>query len=398
MNRVGMVLVSAVVLLLAVSADARDVNVSNIRISSINEEAQTCMVHYTLSRTNPSISEQQPVWVFVKYRLSTDTDYTGWQDTDNTDGSDDSGTGGQIASSTVNLNLSGDIGIVTSWGDKAIVWSWGTLGTRLARTDRVKVRVRAIEMVYVPADASFTMGNDDAWHEVDGTADIQALYIMKYPVTQEMYAGFLNEQANNHDPVKDHDYWYPDAMTYESWGGYLNISGTMGLNAVWAVDTGKENFPIRGTSWHNAYDFARWAGLRLLIEEEFEKTARGMDSRRYAWGNRLPDSTLCNYNSNVGNSTDVRAYESAIDAEGGTPYGAYDLAGNVMEWMDTYWYDTGLYDSSKSGTHYDDGNTSQRVVRGGYDGASWVRAADRHFNMMGFNNIDMGFRCAHSAE
>lgn len=74
-------------------AYARDVSVSGVSISNVDAGAGTCTINYTLIRTQPAISESQPIWVFVKYRLSTDTDYTGWQDTDNHTATDDDSDG-----------------------------------------------------------------------------------------------------------------------------------------------------------------------------------------------------------------------------------------------------------------------------------------------------------------
>ena len=75
-------LMLAIVMMLAGVAYARDVSVSSVGISNVNPGAGTCTINYTLTRTQPAIDANQPIWVFVKYRLSTDTDYTGWQDTD----------------------------------------------------------------------------------------------------------------------------------------------------------------------------------------------------------------------------------------------------------------------------------------------------------------------------
>ena len=135
-------LVLGLLLLYTSEAPARDVDVSSVSISNVNVEAGTCTINYTLSRTSPAISADQPVWVFVKYRLSTDTNYTGWQDTDDHNAANDNSDGRYTGNNdnsknqcdggypcTVNKYLSGDVGIVTTGGSKQIAWTWGATGT-----------------------------------------------------------------------------------------------------------------------------------------------------------------------------------------------------------------------------------------------------------------------------
>ena len=58
------------------------------------------------------------------------------------------------------------------------------------------------------------------------------------------------------------------------------------------------------------------------------RPARGTDGRIYPWGNDAPNKTLLNYNRNVGDTTEVGSYPN-----GASPYGALDMAGNVLEWV-----------------------------------------------------------------
>ncbi|MBM3241645.1 hypothetical protein FJZ31_35655 [Candidatus Poribacteria bacterium] len=144
-------LMLAMVMMVVGVAYARDVSGTNVSISNVNPSAETCTINYTLTRTQPAINANQPIWVFVKYRLNTDTDYTGWQDTDNHTATDDDSedrftgnNGSQNAvSNTVNKYLTGDVGIITSGGSKQITWTWDSGGTNLSSTDSVRVRVYA---------------------------------------------------------------------------------------------------------------------------------------------------------------------------------------------------------------------------------------------------------------
>jgi formylglycine-generating enzyme required for sulfatase activity len=80
--------------------------------------------------------------------------------------------------------------------------------------------------------------------------------------------------------------------------------------------------------WEDANAYCVWAGRSLPTEAQWEKAAKGTDGRIFPWGDENPNETLLNYNRNVGETTRVGSYE-----DGKSPYGAYDMAGNVWEWV-----------------------------------------------------------------
>ncbi len=108
--------------------------------------------------------------------------------------------------------------------------------------------------------------------------------------------------------------------------------------------SGYENHPVTEASWFDACSYAEWAGLELPTEEEWEKAAFGVDGRKYPWGNEF-DNQHCNVGLNL-SSAPVGNYPSGI-----SPYGLYDMVGNVWEWV-----------GSSS-----DGSSLWRIIRG----ASW---------------------------
>jgi hypothetical protein len=354
-------------LCLAVSVGwGRDVDVSSVSLSNLT--SSTVDITYTLTRTLPTIAYDQPIWIYVKY---TSNGGSTWMDTDNTDPSDDWGMGGMTGASTVNLHLNGDADLVPSGGSKTITWTWGTGGTNLTQTDQVKVRVYAVEMCRVDQDGLYQMGGDAGLNAItSGTANIALSYLQKYPVTNRMYVDFLNEVANLHDNSadSDHDYW--NATQGDATRGGINIISSV-PTAVWSVVAGREDWPVIGVNWLNAYDMLRWMGLKPPCEEQWEKACR-FNGLRYSWGDSpAASTTYCNMSGTFspGRPCDVNTfqvvwYSNAMENN----FGLFEMTGNVWEWTDTQSY-TGAYDVSKSGLTYAS-PPANIVVRGGSWGVS----------------------------
>jgi len=365
--------ISKTLILMLISGEilfSRNVQVTNVFISNINGEYAT--INYDLQRTNPAISSEQPVWIFVKYRLASEDNFTGWKDTDDFDASNDaSDTNTDARAASVNANLSGDVGIVTSAGTKSINWHWGGSGgigsgTGLSSAQSVRIRVYAIEMAFI-AGGNIDFRQDAGYTATSLTGTTSKCendyYIMKYPVTAEMYKDFLNAVDNRHDdylaPDTVHDYF--TQLSYDGqpingttqrnmlysldpYYGLFAMSGTVGVDAQWEIYDGDGNgaerarYPITHLTWYNCYDFSAWCGLSLLEEEHLYKVSSENGQSIFSWGSlTLPNTSLCNYrDSGIGHPTDVTNYESNVDAtDGGQLYQVYELTGNVWEWTAT---------------------------------------------------------------
>jgi len=105
---------------------------------------------------------------------------------------------------------------------------------------------------------------------------------------------------------------------------------------------GQADHPVVYVDLDDARAYARWAGKRLPTEAEWHFAAQGPDGRTWPWGNEF-DPARCN--GEGPGTTPVTAYPA-----GRSPFGCYDMAGNVWEWTE----------SERS-----DGHTRFCIIRGG---------------------------------
>jgi formylglycine-generating enzyme required for sulfatase activity len=207
--------------------------------------------------------------------------------------------------------------------------------------DKEIAKLPTIEWVSIPS-GSFKMGDnfnegssaEKPVHEVY----LSSYSISKYEVTFEQYDKFCDATGR----TKPSD---------EGWG------------------RGKR--PVIHVTWDDAKAFCDWLSsqtgesIHLPTEAQWEKAARGTDQRRYPWGNGAPNSSLANYNNQVGKTMPVGSYPN-----GKSPFGVHDMAGNVWEWCSD-WYSSTYYSVSPGSNPQGHSSGSDRVLRGGF----WSRNA-----------------------
>jgi len=218
-------------------------------------------------------------------------------------------------------------------------------------------------LLYVPA-GEFIMGSDNSQAPDEIPAHgvyLDAFWIDQTEVTNAMYSKCVNAGKCNPPSPSDTDH-------------FNNIDYA--------------NHPVAYVSWDDASAYCSWAVRRLPTEAEWEKAARGTDARVYPWGNDAPNSALLNYNREIDETTEVRSYPDGI-----SPYSAYDMAGNVWEWVND-WYD--VYPGGTPSASSDFGQ-NYRVHRCG----SWLdvhdlgRSSERDMGASDYRLLDnLGFRCA----
>jgi formylglycine-generating enzyme required for sulfatase activity len=261
------------------------------------------------------------------------------------------------------------------------------------------------DMVIIPA-GEFIMGSPHSQGFADERPQrsvfLRSFLIDRYEVTNAQYERFVN--ATGHAVPTNPN----PAVTL--WNDGRPIPGS-------------EAHPVVNVSWHDAAAYCAWAGKRLPTEAEWEKAARGTNARRYPWGNDW-DYTRANSASYWAGRTiefkDALEWKAFwVDGEGAriaqakglrgevltlpvgsfpagaSPYGLFDMAGNVSEWVQD-WYEPYYYLRAPRENPQGPAGKLLKVVRGGswLKPATSLRTTDRDYGFPDDHQSGTGFRCA----
>ena len=228
------------------------------------------------------------------------------------------------------------------------------------------------EMVLVPS-GEFTMGSDSQsdpyFWGAEGPEHLVFLdeyYIYRTEVTTDMYQDCVEAQACP-KPAQS------ISASHEEYFG----------NSEYA------DYPVIYVSWVGAVSYCKWVGGDLPTEAQWEKAARGTDARLFPWGDDPSADSTANWNF-----TDTLLVGTF--PEGISPYGALDMAGNVLEWvLDRF--QSGFYSVSPFENPVGPAGGNRRVIRGGawhHSDISALRTVARASMNENYTGNDIGFRCA----
>lgn len=237
-------------------------------------------------------------------------------------------------------------------------------------------------MVYVPA-GEFQMGseNGDSDERPVHTVYLDAFWIDRTEVTNEMFTVFLNEEGNrNEGGVTWLDAEDEDVRIFKE--GF-----------TWHADSGYAEHPVIEVSWYGAKAYCEWAGRQLPTEAEWEKAARGsLEGKAYPWGDQAP---VCEKGTENGaQSYSCGGQTVPVGSFGQNGYGLYDMAGNVWEWVSSL-YQSYPYEATDGRENLS--TSGARVLRGGawYSSDVSVRSSYR-VGLDPSNPYYFGFRCSRS--
>ncbi len=230
------------------------------------------------------------------------------------------------------------------------------------------------EMVLIPA-GEFIMGSEEGIGKKDEhpahKVYLDAYYIDRYEVTGKQFEAYLQANPKQHPTITG---WY---------GRKVRPDMT--------------NRPVFGLTWKRCRNYCVWREKRLPTEAEWERAAKGKESRIYPWGDEPPTPARANFNRCCFIMKGMVLTEAGDLPQGKTPEGVFDLAGNVAEWVHD-WYDKNYYKVSPDKNPQGPAKGKYHTIRGGAwnSFSGYLRSSSRY----GYNDANdfygIGCRCARS--
>jgi formylglycine-generating enzyme required for sulfatase activity len=246
--------------------------------------------------------------------------------------------------------------------------------TERAALGKIDATVNAIdryELVRIPA-GSFWMGSLETerdrydWEGPRHTVALPAFYLGRYPVTNAQYDRFLKANSKASKP----SYWADRRFN-------------------------QPRQPVVGVSWEDARAYARWSGLRLPSEAEWEYACRAGTLTRFHSGDGQVDlKRVAWYEVNS------KGRLHPVGEKAPNAFGLYDMHGNVWEWVEDDWHNTYNGAPPDGLAWIETTRTENRVFRGGCwrNGARHCRSATRNSDAPDYRTARIGFRLARSVD
>ena len=222
------------------------------------------------------------------------------------------------------------------------------------------------------------MGNESREHDEKSIHSVRldGYKIGKYEVTNGQYCEFLNAKGNN-----------------EGEGGtwiYLEYSKIEKKGNNFFPISGYENHPVVVVSWEGATEFAKWKGVRLPTEAEWEFAAKGGNlTKDYSYSGSNQIEEVAWFEDNSENRT------HPVGQKKPNELGIYDMSGNVWEWCND-WYNEYYYVSSPHRNPQGPDKGTEKVLRGGelQFKEIYCRVYNRYSISPSARNTRIGFRLA----
>ena len=240
-------------------------------------------------------------------------------------------------------------------------------------------------MILVPA-GQFIRGSYDSPDEQPVSLVTMSSFLIDIePVKNEDFKVFIDNGGYQCDK-----YW-----SQLGWD-YIKESGIENPNYWFNKNWNQPDQPVTGVSWWEALAYAKFVGKSLPTETQWEYACRGVDQRKYPWGNEDPSQEYANFAVDCDpldldrSSTNVRAHPKNISF-----FGCVDMAGNLAEWCLDNFSKSYRWDDTRQDPLFITEEKDYHIVRGGcgLHNENFLRCSNRDYYPPTLRDNLVGFRC-----